>query len=120
MLHTQKSYKVTFKKVLSVPGAQGAQLGGEGHQARGTGLLPWLLTLDAPGNFLFVSGARGATGYKPQARQRLAPSNLEQDRGQHPLNQGAHCRVMRYAGWGAVRAAAPEGSGSPDTLVSAP
>lgn len=78
MLHKQKGYKVTFKKVHSVPGAQ-ARLG------RASGQSTQLLTLGAPGNFLFVGGARvgcrpqalgkaEASSLKPGARQRTAPS----------------------------------------------
>lgn len=49
MLHKQKGYKVTSKKVHSVPGAQA-------RQGRASGQSAQLLTLGAPGNFFFVGG----------------------------------------------------------------
>lgn len=100
VLHKQKSYKVTFKKVHSVPGAQA-------RQGRALGQNTQLLTLGAPGNFLFVGGARWATGHKLWARQKLASLHLEQDRGLRPLNQGANGRIMRCAGFGGCAYSSP-------------
>lgn len=55
----QTGYKVTLKKVHSVPQAR---------QGRASCQSTQLLTLGAPGNFLFVGGAGWATGHKLWAR----------------------------------------------------
>lgn len=68
MLHKQKGYKVTFKKVHSVLGAQ-ARLG------RASGQSTQLLTLGAPGNFLFVG--RVMVGYGPPALGQAEAGSLK-------------------------------------------
>lgn len=68
MLHKQKSYKVTFKRVLSVPGAQA-------RRGRASGQSTQLLTLGAPGNFLFVGW--GQVGYRLQVLGKAEAGSLK-------------------------------------------
>lgn len=67
MLHKQKGYKVTFKKVHSV---LGGRLGWEGHQARAPSFSPW----EPQATSSLWVGLR--VGYGPQALGQVEADSL--------------------------------------------
>lgn len=81
-VHKQKGYKVTFKKVHSVPGAQARQGRAPGQSTR-------LLTLGAPGNFLFVGGVR--VGCRPQALGKAEAGSLKHQARQRTVAPKSGC-----------------------------